>query len=55
MLLWELTFEKVPYQGWEIERIVDHVTKSGREKITFGSSIPENYQNEYKNIISDSK
>ncbi|EXX69763.1 uncharacterized protein OCT59_028463 [Rhizophagus irregularis] len=53
MLLWELTFEKVPYQGWEIERIVDHVTKSGREKITFGSSIPENYQNEYKNIISD--
>ncbi|RIA93093.1 kinase-like domain-containing protein [Glomus cerebriforme] len=53
MLLWELTFEKIPYEGWEEERIMSHVIKGGRERITFGTSIPEIYQEEYKNIIND--
>ncbi|RIA93087.1 kinase-like domain-containing protein [Glomus cerebriforme] len=53
MLLWELTFEKIPYKGWEVERIMDHVIKGGRERIKFGTSIPEIYQEEYKNIIND--
>ncbi|RIA93091.1 kinase-like domain-containing protein [Glomus cerebriforme] len=52
MLLWELTFEKIPYKGWEGEKVMKHVKKGGRERITFGTSIPEIYQEEYKNIIN---
>ena len=33
MLLWELAFEKIPYQGWGVEKIKDHVIKGGREKL----------------------
>ncbi|CAG8505821.1 12566_t:CDS:2 [Funneliformis caledonium] len=36
MLLWELTFEKTPYQGWDMERVETHVKAGKREKITFG-------------------
>lgn len=38
MLLWELTFEKIPYQGWEPERVERYVKEGKREKITFGSA-----------------
>ena len=41
MLLWELTFEKIPYQGWDIERIETHVKNGKREKITFGPAANE--------------
>ncbi|CAG8729920.1 36594_t:CDS:2, partial [Gigaspora margarita] len=33
MMLWELCFEKVPYQGKDMGYITNHVTKGGREKI----------------------
>ncbi|CAG8577694.1 12740_t:CDS:2 [Funneliformis caledonium] len=36
MLLWELTFEKIPYQGWEVEKVEAHVKAGKRERITFG-------------------
>ncbi|RGB31473.1 kinase-like domain-containing protein [Rhizophagus diaphanus] len=51
MLFWELTFEKIPYQDWEIDRIRDHVTKGGREGFTFGDLTPENKK--IKKIIKD--
>ncbi|GBB95587.1 hypothetical protein RclHR1_02570021 [Rhizophagus clarus] len=51
MLLWELTFEKIPYQGWEIDRIKKHVIKGHREKILFKVSTPENQK--IKKIIND--
>jgi hypothetical protein len=35
MLLWELTFQKIPYQGWDIIEIQTHVTQGKREEITF--------------------
>jgi hypothetical protein len=38
MLLWELTFEKIPYQGWDMDKIQDHVLKGKRERITFGDA-----------------
>jgi len=41
MLLWELTFEKIPYQGWEPKRVEDHVKVGKREKITFGCAVNE--------------
>ncbi|PKK71522.1 hypothetical protein RhiirC2_744464, partial [Rhizophagus irregularis] len=25
MLLWELSFERIPYQGWDAQKIKDHV------------------------------
>jgi serine/threonine protein kinase len=55
MLLWELIFERIPYKGWEVEKIKDHVIKGGREKILFGTSTPEIYKNECKKIINESK
>ncbi|CAB5366710.1 unnamed protein product [Rhizophagus irregularis] len=53
MLLWELAFEKIPYQGWEVKKIKEHVINGGRERFTFGDSTPKIYQ-EYKKMIRDS-
>ncbi|CAB4412875.1 unnamed protein product [Rhizophagus irregularis] len=36
MLLWELTFGKVPYQGWDMDKLIAHVLQGKREKIKFG-------------------
>ncbi|CAB4440031.1 unnamed protein product [Rhizophagus irregularis] len=33
MLLWELTFERIPYQGWDAQKIKDHVLNNNRENI----------------------
>ncbi|CAB5364756.1 unnamed protein product [Rhizophagus irregularis] len=33
MLLWELSFERIPYQGWDAQKIKDHVLKNNRENI----------------------
>ncbi len=41
MLLWELTFEKVLYQGWEPIKVEGHVKGGKREKITFGHVVNE--------------
>jgi hypothetical protein len=41
MLLWELTFEKIPYQGWDMDKVQSHVTQGKREKITFGPAANE--------------
>ncbi|UZO08194.1 uncharacterized protein OCT59_028456 [Rhizophagus irregularis] len=53
MLLWELVFEKIPYQGWEAKKIVEHIAEGHRERITFESSTPKICQEEYKKIIND--
>ncbi|CAB4496107.1 unnamed protein product [Rhizophagus irregularis] len=56
MLLWELAFEKVPYENWTMKKIIAHVTKGGRETIKFEKSTPEIsiVQEDYKRIINDS-
>ncbi|RHZ75869.1 hypothetical protein Glove_209g135 [Diversispora epigaea] len=41
MLLWELVFEKIPYEKWDIFKIKDHVLAGNREKITFGKAEPD--------------
>ncbi|GBB85542.1 hypothetical protein RclHR1_12030002 [Rhizophagus clarus] len=41
MLLWELTFEKVPYQELEPMEVENYVKGGKREKITFGHVINE--------------
>jgi len=35
MLLWELAFEKFPYEHWDTNKIIEHVLANKREKITF--------------------
>ncbi|RIA88664.1 kinase-like domain-containing protein [Glomus cerebriforme] len=53
VLLWELAFEKVPYESLKVDQIKDFVIKGGREVIKFGDSTPEisKLQEEYKRII----
>ncbi|CAB5366718.1 unnamed protein product [Rhizophagus irregularis] len=53
MLFWELIFEKIPYKGWEAEKIRDHVINGGREKFLFETSTPEIYKKGCKKIISE--
>ncbi|GBB95585.1 hypothetical protein RclHR1_02570019 [Rhizophagus clarus] len=53
MLIWELAFERIPYQGWETKKIVMHVAEGRRERITFKSSTPKICQDEFKKIIND--
>ena len=38
MLLWELAFERKPYESMDIEKISDHVISGGREEIRFDQS-----------------
>ncbi|RIA96647.1 kinase-like domain-containing protein [Glomus cerebriforme] len=51
MLLWELTFKKIPYEGWKVEKIKDHVIIGGRESIMFENSTSVNKK--IKKIIND--
>ncbi|CAI2170749.1 13593_t:CDS:2 [Funneliformis geosporum] len=53
MLLWELAFEKIPYERWEMAKIKEYVLSNKREKITFGKATPEikNLQKIYAKII----
>ncbi|PKY45721.1 kinase-like protein, partial [Rhizophagus irregularis] len=53
MLIWELIFEKVPYKGWKVEKIKDHIINGGRERILFGAEAPEIYQKGCENIINE--
>ncbi|CAG8518003.1 11739_t:CDS:10 [Funneliformis mosseae] len=53
MLLWELAFEKIPYERWDMAKIKEHVLSNKREKITFGGENPDiqNLQKSYAKII----
>ncbi|GBB92361.1 hypothetical protein RclHR1_00020064 [Rhizophagus clarus] len=53
MLLWELAFEKIPYENWNMERIKEWVLSGKRERLIFGRDKPEieELQKEYKQII----
>ncbi|CAJ0824178.1 8664_t:CDS:2 [Entrophospora sp. SA101] len=55
MLMWELAFEKIPYEGWTIDRIKKHVTNNGREIVNFKSQKPEvkKSQDEYLRIMKE--
>ena len=57
MLLWELTFEKIPYQGWDFMRVKKHVKQGKREIITFGPAESEELeiQNCLKKVIKEGK
>ncbi|CAG8545756.1 10878_t:CDS:2 [Diversispora eburnea] len=41
MLLWELVFEKIPYEKWDILKIKEHVLAGNREIITWGKAPPD--------------
>ncbi|CAG8630271.1 6298_t:CDS:2 [Funneliformis caledonium] len=53
MLLWELAFEKIPYERWDMAKIKEYVLSNKREKITFGKENPDiqNLQKSYAKII----
>ncbi|CAG8544630.1 9907_t:CDS:2 [Diversispora eburnea] len=56
MLLWELLFQKIPYEDKDMNQIKDHVLKGGREKITMCSySLKETQeiQKKFLKIIID--
>ncbi len=57
MLLWELLFEQIPYEGWDMTRIKEHVLACKREKITFGRANPnvQKLQKNYAKIIISGK
>ena len=58
MLLWELTFEKIPYQGWDFMRVENHVKQGKREIITFGPAESEEeleIQNCLEKVIKEGK
>ncbi|CAG8838331.1 45813_t:CDS:2, partial [Gigaspora margarita] len=38
MLLWELTFEKIPYKDLDMNKIMEIIINGNREKITFGQA-----------------
>ncbi|CAG8479640.1 11223_t:CDS:2 [Rhizophagus irregularis] len=50
MLLWELGFQKKPYENMPISQIQKHVSRGGRETVDFGLS-PNAIQKEYRSII----
>ncbi|CAJ0913063.1 3271_t:CDS:2, partial [Entrophospora sp. SA101] len=55
MLMWELAFEKIPYEKWSIDKIKKHVTNNGRETIDFksqGHEVKES-QDEYLRIMKE--
>ncbi len=52
MLLWELAFERIPYEHWNLLQVKDYVLDNKREKITFGRTSPELQQNYAKIIVS---
>jgi len=62
MFLWELTFEREPYEDLEIDddeetivKISDFVTNGGREEFRFGPASPEiaNIQKGFEKIITE--
>ncbi|CAG8667644.1 38742_t:CDS:2 [Gigaspora margarita] len=56
MLLWELSYEKLPYAEWNIKKISDHVLSGNREKVLkgrFTNHIDKDIQLEFIKIIQD--
>ncbi|CAJ0766848.1 14354_t:CDS:2 [Entrophospora sp. SA101] len=53
MLLWELAFERVPYEKWDMSKVREYVLAGGRENIQFGEADDEtkNLQEDYAKII----
>src|SRR6266511_1076277 len=53
MLLWELAFERIPYEKWEMSKIREYVSAGGRENIQFGETDLETkqLQQEYAKVI----
>ncbi|CAG8572792.1 10505_t:CDS:2 [Gigaspora margarita] len=54
MLIWELCYEKLPYEDWNIQKISDHVLSRKREKLLTGEFIDPNdkkIQEEFIKII----
>ncbi|CAG8613088.1 11428_t:CDS:2, partial [Diversispora eburnea] len=41
MLLWELVFEKIPYEKWNTLKVKEHVLAGKREKITLKKAPPD--------------
>lgn len=53
MLLWELAFQKIPYEEWDLQKISKHVLKRKREKIYLEKSGDNlKIQSDYFEIIS---
>ncbi|RIB05371.1 hypothetical protein C2G38_600161 [Gigaspora rosea] len=55
MLMWELCYEKVPYDGWTMSQIIEHVLKGKREDVSkgkFKNSDDKEIQIEFINLIS---
>jgi len=57
MLLWELAFEKLPYEHWDTNKIKEHVLANKRESIAFCKAIPDiqKIQKQYAKIIVSGK
>ena len=57
MTLWELAFERKPYEGREIDKISDFVIDGNREDIQFGLASPEidNIQKYFEKVIKAGK
>ncbi|EXX75442.1 uncharacterized protein OCT59_019658 [Rhizophagus irregularis] len=50
MLLWELTFQRIPYKDWQIATVQNHVLSGKREVINFGGE-PSPIQQGFINLI----
>jgi hypothetical protein len=57
MLLWELAFERIPYENMSAYEIKEHVKKGGRENIRFGQATPnkQRIQKGLEEIITSGK
>ncbi|RIB26912.1 kinase-like domain-containing protein [Gigaspora rosea] len=51
MLIWELCYEKLPYDDWNIQKISDHVLGRKREKLLTGEFIDPNDKNIQEEFI----
>ncbi|RIB10212.1 kinase-like domain-containing protein [Gigaspora rosea] len=52
MLMWELCYEKVPYDGWKMPQIVEHVLSGKREDVLKGKFKHSDDLEIQKNFIS---
>jgi hypothetical protein len=59
MLLWELTFERKPYENMDLKKISNYVINGGREKIQFNLASPDSLdakiQKGFEEIIREGK
>lgn len=54
MLLWELAFQRIPYNNYNQQQIMEYVTAGGREKLDFGLNLAP-VQQEFGNVIKAGK